>query len=143
MIHSAAYVLRSALIALGQVTAPSSQTAWPIFVDNEPNLPDNCVTIYNTLGSDDGRAMVDGELFKHKGLQLRIRCVDEPTGWEKISGIQIVIAESIRNYFLTIDGEPYRINAVTRIQDPIPLGTEQTSKRLLFTLNCTLSFRKL
>lgn len=143
MIHSAAYVLRSVLIALSQVTAPSSQTSWPAFVSNEPNLPDDCVTLYNTLGTDDGRAMIDGKVFKHKGIQVRVRSLDEPTGWNKIMELQVAVAEHIRNYSVTIDSESYLVQAVTRIQDPTPIGTEQTSKRLLFTMNCTMSYKQL
>lgn len=143
MIHSQAYILRSVLIYLSQASAPSSQTTWPVFVDNEPNLPDNCITVYNTAGTEDGRAMISGLLFDHEGLQIRVRSVDHPTGWNKLREIRDAISMSVRNLFLTVEGEPYRVNAVTRIQDVIPIGTEQTSKRLLFTLNCTISFNKL
>ena len=136
---SAAEIIRSMLVDLGLGTDPSSQGLWPIFVSNEPNRPDNCITIYDTASSDDGRSMVDGELFSHEGLQVRVRSVDYPTGYTKANSIRTALAKSINFRTTYIDSQGYLVYCCSKIGNVLPIGTEQTSKRQLFTLNCLVS----
>lgn len=137
--HSPAEILRSVLVTLGLGTDPSSNGNWPIYVRNEPNKPDNCITIYDTLGTDDGRSMIDGEVWHHEGLQIRVRSADYPTGWEKARTIKVAIAQSINFTATTVDSSHYTIYCCAKIGDILPIGNEQTSKRELFTINCVVA----
>lgn len=139
--HSPADVIRHLLVAKGCGTLPSDGGDWPIYVASEPDGPDNCVTVYDTQGQDDGRSMHTGELWNHNGFQVRVRARDHSSaGWPKADEIQTVMAEEVYQDYVTIGDETYFVHAVTRIGDPIPLGKETpSSKRNLYTINATFA----
>ncbi len=141
--HSPADVLRYALVGLGVGTQPSTDGAWPIHATNEPDLPDSCLTITDTLGTIDGRNMVGGSLAIHEGVQVRIRAATNLIGRAKASAVLDALAESIRQTSVTIGANVYVIVAVTRIGGILPLGTEEGTSRVIFTINAVVSLRQL
>lgn len=117
MYHSPSDILRYLLIDLSVGTLPTDNQNWPIYVANEPNKPDNCITIYDTIGTDDGRSMIDGDIWKHDGIQVRVRSVDYRTGWDKITIVQETLAKQIRNTSIWVDDEPYLVTCAAKIAD--------------------------
>lgn len=143
LLHSPADVVRWLLIGLGVGTDPSLSSAWPINADKEAATPDNVITIYDTAGRDDGRSMIDGELFYHYGLQVRVRAVDHVTGWPKADQIRVTMAQQVYGNSVTIGTSTYRVHCIAKIGEVLRLGQEVgSSKRSLFTINATVALRQ-
>lgn len=145
MNHSPADICRRLLIGLGQLTDPlpwetGVGLAWPGFVSAEPNVPDNCVTLKDTQGSDDGRVMTDGEPQDHFGFQVRVRGTDHAAAWAKADAIRTALAMSVDNRTVSIDASTYTVHAIARIGQAINLGKDTpTSRRSLFTINAVVA----
>lgn len=135
--HSPARIIRQLLIDLG---LGSNGGTWPVFYAMEPNAPDNCISVFDTTGTSDGRSMIDGELFGHEGFQVRVRAQDHDTGWTKADAIQKGLAEDVSLETVTVASSRYTVYAVTRISDVLPLGRQvPQSMRSIFTINATLA----
>lgn len=133
--HSPADILRHYLIGEIVGTLPSLADDWPIYCASEPNLPDNCITTYDTSGKLDGRIMVEGAMQEHYGVQIRIRCSDPVTGWQKAKEISRKVDIIYRETVL-IDSAQYLIHSVTRTGGILSLGKDvPNGRRNLFTIN--------
>ncbi len=141
--HTPAQIIRGLLTLFGDGSLPTDNTAWPIFVEQEPAIPDNCLTIYNTPGREDGRSMIDGELLGHFGFQVRIRAALVTTGYAKAQALQDTLSQEILRTAVTIDSTTYVVQAITRISDIHSLGKMPGSSRFLFTINGLLTIRQL
>lgn len=140
--HSPADVMRFLLIALGLGTEPRFGTNWPVNVSNEPATPDNVITLYDTeAGAQDERVM-SGEMACRYGFQVRVRAIDDPTGWQKINSIRESLA-LLYEKNLTIGSEVYEAQASVKIGNIIPLGRDVgSSMRSLFVLNAMAVIRR-
>jgi hypothetical protein len=143
MDHSHADISRYLLIDLDLGTVPTDEGAWPIFADREPESPDDCITVYNTQGLDEGRDMISGELFGHQGIQVRVRAAVQQTGWAKATAIQKAMAESVLRTAVSISSSDYLVQCFAKIGDVLNLGKHPTSNRYLFTINAVVSARQL
>lgn len=142
LLHSPADILSRVLIAIGAGTEPGAGGAWPIGVDLEPNVPDNCITVFDTAGRPDARLM-DGQLMEHYGFQIRVRSVSHPIGYTKGYDLRTTMAENLKDAFVTIDATPYVVPSVQTI-NLIRLGRESpNSSRYLFTINGLLVVQRL
>jgi hypothetical protein len=128
LIHSPADIVRTLLsINLFEV--------WPVYVDSEPNTPDSVITIYDTSPRPDGRSMIDGEVWLHYGIQLRIRSLDHPTGYAKATSIHDTLAEQVKRASVTLGGSVYLVWSVSP-KGVIRMGKDKPStKRNIFTVN--------
>lgn len=137
---SAADIVRVLLIDLGQGVRASTRgdgTPWPITTGKELPKPDEVITVKDTQGTDDGRIMIDGSLVYHYGLQIRIRSMDERTGYTKAETVRTALA-AVRRRVATVNGSGYKVHAITHIGPVLPIGDEAPqSRRKVFTLNCT------
>lgn len=142
--HSPADVLRYLMIQLGLGTLPTNVLAWPIFAINEPSDPDNCITVYNTAGNDiGGRSMIDGEFHRDRGVQIRIRSTDSPTGWVKADTIKDTLSKSVYYAAVAIGTSSYLVQALNKIGDVIDLGNNAPStKRNVLTINAMMSLKQ-
>jgi hypothetical protein len=137
--NSPAQVVRRLFIAKGW---GSSQDQWPVFTSHEPDEPDNCITLYNTVGVTHGRTMIDGERQLHHGLQVRVRAATEPTGYLKINSLFTLIA-TVKDESITIDAFTYLIRCFSNIEDIIPLREDKPdSRREVYVVNALVSIRK-
>lgn len=142
--HSPADIVAQLLIrdSIGADPDVSPLGSWPVYVGGEPNTPDNCLTVYDTAGSDDGSSMIDGELFGHSGVQIRIRAKDHRTGWTKADALQTHLAEGVLDEIVTVQSTTYLVHCFARIGDVLALGKDApTSKRSLFTVNALVSVK--
>jgi hypothetical protein len=136
-------VARWALIQLGEGTDPAAGSSWPVFCSSEPASPDNALTVYDTQGTDDGRSMIDGDLFGHYGVQLKVRSRDHATGWAKADAVQKAMA-ALYQLTVSIGSARYLVHCFARIGDVLALGQESpTSTRRMFTVNAIVSIRQL
>lgn len=144
--NSPAEILRAVLITLSLGTDPTPWAAgsgnpWPVFAAGEPNIPDDCITVYDTMGVDHGQSMVDLELYQHYGCQIRVRSSDHQTGWDKADAIR---RQASRFGQRSISGPllsgTYLVWAVAKMGQVLPLGKESpSSKRSVFTVNAQLA----
>jgi len=141
--HSPAQIIQQMMIDLGVGTDGSLNNAWPIFSTEEPDDPDNCITVYDTTGSDDGRSMVDGKSMQHHGIQVRIRSYDHQTGYVKAREIRSAF-EGVLNKQTSIETNLYLVECINKIGDVLCLGQDvPASKRRVFTLNVVTPITKL
>ena len=142
MTHSAADILRKLLTTLGHGTLPSAAGAWPISVAQEPDDPDDDMTLYDEMGRKDGRAMVSGEVYEHHGVQLQLRSAVFKTGYTKISGVVTALDQDVEMAGVTVDTSTYVVYAVSRPGTINYLGHEPESRRYIWTVSVLASIRQ-
>ena len=141
--HSPANILRWLLIDLNLGTNPASGGSWPIFTESEPNTPDDCLSIYDTAGAQNGRTGPDGERQEHHGVQIRVRAGVAKAGFLKARTLALALDSTIYQDGIVVEGTSYQVQNTTRTSDVLPLGKEPTSKRSLFTINSLISVRQI
>lgn len=115
-----------------------------MYAHNEPDRPDNVITIYDTQGKKNGRTHVDGEVQEHHGFQMRVRSADSKTGYTKARAVYIIMSQTVFRDCLTIEGSVYRVQSITLTTDVVPIGKDASTptKRSLYTINGLISLRK-
>lgn len=147
--HAPSTILQHLLVTMGLGTYPPDAGAWPISATKEPDTPDNCITIYDTVGQIHGRDQIAGDRLEHYGIQFRIRSNNPAVGFPKAKSISTQIDRNVRLESVTIDGTQYIVWAITRTSAVIPLppatgGTQvPDTKRRLWTINAIVSIRQL
>ncbi len=135
---------RSAAVnGVGQYVAGTyNGDPWPVFATNEPDVPDNCVTVYDTQGTDDIRSSVDGIQEYHPGVQVRVRALDVNVGKRRAELIRAML-EQVYGARVVVDTAHYEVHNYAKIGRVLTIGTEQGTKRIIFTVNATLAVRQL
>lgn len=142
--HSPAEILAVALIAEGVVTTPTGLVTdlWPLHIAEEPDRPDDCLTVYDTVGQQDGSSMHGGYLWEQQGFQLRVRASTHRIGWKKADQLRTTLAQSVYFENVTIEAKTYVLYCAGDVGPILALGKEsQTSTRRIFTINGRLSIR--
>lgn len=134
--HLPSKIVQQLLVDLGLGTLPSADGDWPVHVEDEPDEPDDCVTVRTTAGVSGPPLMPTGELSGSFGFQVTVRAAARPAGWLKADAIQTGLAESVRLTAVTLSGAGYRVWQVTP-GDVLPVGTDEGGRRHVFTINCT------
>lgn len=138
--HSPADIVRYLLVNLSRGSLPEDEAAWPIYVSQEPDHPDSCITVYDTSGIIEGRAQISGEIQEHYGIQIKVRAASPTVAYAKISEVNNWIDKSVRNNLVTIESSQYLVYAITRKGGILSLGKElSSSKRNLYTVNAIVS----
>lgn len=141
--RSPADIVRKLLIDL--TLGSNGGASWPVFTDAEPNSPDECITVRDTQGRDGGRDMVTAERAEHHGVQIRVRAGTHAAGYTKARAIAVALDRDVYQEMVVVAagaGGSYKLHAITRTTDVIPLGKDVPgSKRSLFTLNALVSLR--
>lgn len=144
--HSPADIVSRLLIQLGLGTeppvAPALPGLWPVYTANEPDSPDNCITVYDTAGIAGPRTNPDGERSEYEGIQVRIRGATYPAGWAKAKSIAVALDETILEEYLSFESSAYLIHHLVR-NNVLSLGNPPDSNRYLFSINAVLSVRQL
>lgn len=139
-----AAILREYLILQGLVTLPSVAGNWPMYVSSMPdgdNVDDNAGAAYNTTPIKDGRLMA-GAVIQHYGVQIKIRAVDETTGWNKCSAIAAEF-DRVHNASVVHNGTTYLLENISQTTGINSLGTEPgTKRRELFTMNYIVTLKQ-
>jgi hypothetical protein len=141
--HGAADLTRWYLVLDGVGTDPDDGDDWPVHVGREADSPDDCLTCYDTTGTDDGRSMPTGEAMQHRGVQVRVRATDYRTGYSKARDVRAALEEAHQETVTPPgDAETYLIHCYARIGDVLPLGREPHSSRYVFTVNAVTPVRR-
>lgn len=141
--HSPADLVRSLLLELELgFDYVDDDTDWAAFTDGEPDLPDNCITVYGTAGRDQGSEMIEGERAEHHGFQVRVRSKTHTQGYVKARDIASAIDRNSSLIPITLEDVGYLVWKATRTSDVLPIGKDApNSKRNLFTINGVISVR--
>jgi hypothetical protein len=136
--HSPADILRYIIIAHGWGSLPSGITNadWSVFVDNEPDRPDNCITIYNTPSKYNGRIHY-GMVQELHGIQVRIRSALSNIGYTQARGIAVELDEQLYMESVTIGNRTYSVKSFNRKGDVLAFGKDSPTptKRSIHTFN--------
>lgn len=145
--HSPADIVRRLLVDLGLGSYPAIPAgSWPVYASEEPQTPDNTITVFDTTGKRQGRMMIDGAVEEHHGFQIRIRSADDRTGATKARTIADTIDKNVYRRWVTVDSTRYQVHSLDRSGDVISLGRERSegggkdkkpSQRRIFTINGT------
>jgi hypothetical protein len=141
--HSQADVVRWLLIAQSIGTDPASSAAWPIYVSNEPDTPDNLITIYDTAGIFDGRIQRSGEKVEYRGIMIQVRGTSHPVAWAKTDALRVALDEAVNKTIVDVGDNQYIVYSISRQSGPIALGREPSTSRFLFSINCAVILRQL
>ena len=136
MIASPSKLLQKYFIEEGYGNDPPHLTR-PIYVGFMPGtslVPANAIAIYDPTGTKDGRIMKTGEVISHPGIQVRVRASTYPVAYDKIRSMALRL-DIISRRSIIIDDQTYAIMNVTRTGDPISLGLEEATNRVLFVVN--------
>lgn len=146
LLHPHEKVVANLLVDLSLGANPDTQPlgSWPVYATDEPGDPDNVVTVFDTEGTSDGRAMPTGEAMYHPGVQVRVRAADPLTGYKKADEIRRAMAQSVNLYAITVGSTAYLVNCFARISQVRSLGKESpNSRRRIFVINAVVSLRTL
>lgn len=139
--HSPAHVVRQMLMDLGHCSASS----FPAYVNYEPPTPDDCVTVFDTQGTDHGRTAPDSERQVHHGIQVRVRSQYPEAGYRKARQIALAL-DGVYDLGVTVVGDvtrSYVVLSVNRTSEVLSLGREVAeSKRPLFVVNALVPLRQ-
>ena len=136
MNHSPAEILRQLLIDQGLGT---SSSAWPVFVNNMPETPDNCISINDTESVESRRNPVTGDTAVVHGVQVMVRGGTFPLARAKVLAIHEALDRDVLRTAVAVAGTGYVVQAVSRIGAGIPLGTDGASKRHLWSINARMT----
>jgi hypothetical protein len=100
MSHAPDQVIRQLLVDLG--LASDGTLVWPVFAGQEPDVPDDCITVYDTGITREGRFQIGGEEQTAYNLQIKIRSATQQEGYVKANSIQTTLASSVHNTVTTV-----------------------------------------
>ena len=139
--HTPAYILRTRIINSGHGTPSAENRSWPVYVDGEPNTPDNVITIRDTTNRDVGYNQYRKEMQEYHGVQVRIRAKDIPTGFPKFNALCQVLERYIHDTLIVGD-ITYTITSY--VVSTTHLGREiAVSRRMLWTINAMLDLHQI
>jgi hypothetical protein len=136
--HSAAFIIRQALVNGGLGAEPGAGPPWPVFASAEPGAPDNVLTVFDTGARDLGRTSPDGMRTEVPGIQVRVRAGTHEAGYLKADEIALFL-DSLYWFPVVVAGILYLIHAVHRTGGIASLGRDApTGTRRIFTVNGTI-----
>lgn len=132
-----AYLLQNVGLGVDPDPAGAQEQIWPIYVDNEPDLPDNCITIYNSVSRQQGRSQLDGEIQEMHGIQVRVRSSVSNQGFAKARAIAVYLDETQYTDIVTIGAAIYCAHSFTRTSGINAIGKDAPTptKRSILTFN--------
>jgi len=150
--HFPSEIIRRLLITLSQGSLPTDNLASPIYIENEPDNPDNIISVFTTASVLQGRDQNSGEMNEFYGFQILIRNADLNNGWEKAKQIQNALDSVINRNTVTIldttgtANSSYLVHSITRTSGILVLGKEGSgggrTDRNLFTINAIASIEE-
>lgn len=146
ILHTPAEMVRKYLLGTAVVSEPSPVTNpvhpnWTVyaFKMRADKTSPNGVFVVNTTAVKDTRAMSDGLVTYHEGIQIMTRSLDQKAGWLKSRMIEKWLCENLKNTDVTLDGTIYRLHAFTVTSPTTFIGEEEKQERQLHTVNGILA----
>lgn len=141
--HSPSRIITQLLINLSIGSDPEDDDDWPIYYSRMPDGTDNCIAVYDTTPQNDAKAMTDGEVFEHFGIQIRLRHTSYDSGFDKIRNEIGLLLDAVKRSTVTIGTTSYRVGSVTKRSGPFPIGNDPKTGRLLFTMNAVTTIQQI
>lgn len=136
-VPSPADMLSRVLVDLKFGTNPAEEGKWPIYVNREPNKPDDCITVFDTVGVIEPRLQFEKRRTEKFGIQIRIRAREPKQA--KANEIRDGLDLDVKDNTIQYDGLSYTVHSVSRITGVVPLGIDPASGCDLFTINAQLT----
>ena len=145
--HTVSQVIRQLLIDNG--LGSNGGASWPVYSMQEPDSPDNAITVYDTAGVGRGRFQIDGEVQEVHGIQVRVRSKDGQTGWKKAQDIKVDLTQNSHLAVVTVTDpggygtatQAYTIFNISHRSGPFPIP-DQDSDRKIHTTNFVVTIRE-
>lgn len=132
--HGVNEVIAQVLVDSG-ITNVYNSAIWPTFVGDEPDSPDQVVTVYNTTPVKNGRVMNSGEVLLHWGIQIRVRSLTPKPGFVKLHAICDYLDGLAHKYVSMPDDSEYDIHAMSNQNGVLDLGKEQLTRMNIHVAN--------
>jgi hypothetical protein len=137
-------VIRALLVELRLAVLPRDWREggdyWPAYASQEPNQPDEVITVYDTAGILQGRIQLSGDTVEQSGIQIRVRANTRQAGYDKVKAIELAFATAVYKATLMLGDSTYTIHSLTQRSSILELGRDpNNSDRYLFTVNYTVS----
>jgi hypothetical protein len=144
--HSPADITRAVIIANGNGSMPFTDgtppNPLPVFVNEMPNNPEQLSVIYDADGQSDGRAMVDGEEWRHEGVRIIVRDNNFPTTDYRARKIRHDLTQAVNMMVLVIGSSTYLVHCFAKTR-MLRLGKEKpSSQRELISINAYLAVKQ-
>lgn len=143
--HAPGEVVRQLLIQLSVGSDGLDYTSWPVFVDQEPDNPDNCITIEEMIGGLDGKLGPSGEVVEHYGFHIMVRSARNQTGTHPQPGYRVgrnkidEVCSTLDEaccVTVTIDSATYTVHAAHKMSSVNALGKSRAnSARYSFSVD--------
>ena len=105
-----------------------------LFIGREPTTPDDCVTLFDTPGSNP-QLTLDNAAYEYPSMQIRVRSNDYSTGYALAEDIKTSLHGQAQE---TWNGTLYSVIQVSN--GPFLLGWDDND-RCLFIINLTMQRR--
>ena len=141
-VPSPADIVAQLMIDEGQATDPADRNDWPVYVGTTPKKPDEVIAVFDTTGRKDGRSMIDGETFTHKGIQVSFRAGKKATCFSKAKGVKVWVDQAVYQDSVVLDGLTDDVHCLSRTGPLLYAGQDPESRRYLYTLNALVTYRE-
>ena len=131
---SVATDIKDILIADGLVGTFGGLDQWAVHVAFEPDLPHDCVTLYDNQAPIDSRNVTSGFVYEREALQVRTRSLVYTDGYAKLRELMLAIDGIVHRKIRDGDSDEVTILGCHREQSPWPLGRDE-KKRFMFSVN--------
>ena len=122
------------------LTAVSSAAAWPVYVAEMPQSPDNMAVVYDTSGVRLPRLFDGTEQYRH-GIQVRVRGLTYDVAWAKMNEVIYALMVTHKTVVQIDSGSFYTIDSIAKTGTPLSLGQDER-RRASLTINCLVMFNK-
>lgn len=130
-------VISNLLVANGHGIFAALGEAWGIFISEQPEIPDNCITVYDNTGANLGKG-TNSEAYIRPGIQIRVRSKTYSEGTAKLSRMNAFFDTVFRSPIYKDEAIIGYLQNVSRLQDYLPLGRDQL-RRYMFSCNYVLT----
>lgn len=129
-------VIGQLLVDLGLGTDYEANREWPVYLSNEPEKPDNVITVVRTDSIlADGRLQINGEVQETYGALIRVRGSSYVGTEAKTINISAALDSQVNRNPVTVGSNSYLVHNASR-GSVIDLGEMRDgSERRLFTIN--------
>lgn len=135
--HPPARIIRNMLADLGYGTHWDAAGSWPLYFNQLPDSPDNCIAIHDTEGVRHGRDMAAGSVVEHYGIQILVRGSDPTEAYAKANDIAIAL-DAVSDIQVTVSESVYNVHSVLR-SPVLRIGPEASAiRRYLYSINATV-----
>jgi len=126
------------------IDTPPTGGVWPVFYDDEPSSPDNCLTVAGTSNLLQIRTQFDGEWEEPAGVQVRVRGKTSDIAGVKAQEVAWKMDKTPPRTVVTIESHTYLIHTINRTGGVINVGKESAnSDRWLYSVNALISIDQL